>query len=737
MDYVTLHEAMEAAQDGQTVVQLRDVEFGKFGEPTDTIYVNQKIRLEAPFNIFSSSDPAQIPSSGIFMIHSGAELDLDFNGIIAHRVEAPDRILTTINVDGTLNLTSDGQGILAGLYSEGTVPVPADRTIEAMANSGVVNIDMREGAVIAGAFCDSAEFEASGLTRCIWNRGTLNVSGGSIYGIVARRISGLVTVQGIVGSGTMNAGAPSGSDRKVRIVGCQVKDRGDLSGMNGFVFGLACSSGGTAVLSSGTYLTSISAGGQQLAINPDPEIGLSCTALRLQSSHVLLDASDGPGPVIENNESINGSADFSAVMCNKGSVLTADGGTIRSTASRGSLVTCEEDCTVTFGSSGTPGPVLDNGSGPELIYVYSGGTCEIHSGVFSYQGKPVDGEAVITGGIFYDPQNQGPDASQLAEGCGAVRGNYAQGQWTEAEDGEYYRVQPKTVRLFTVTFTAESMDPVTRQAAENGTVNGLPEAPVKTGYRFLGWFSGDLEFTAETPVTGDLTVEAKYEAMGACLIRETGAVFQSISEAVAAAHPGQTVALLKDVEDQFPILYGDVTLDLNGRNLNVSGLNAFNGSHVIDSSVEKGLLTVTGTNLALARDNKHMALYTGTGYIFGEMVMQQQPLATTDKGYKLVFRPVFETDAISRQYFGDGAADNQLMMGVRATWKVGGSSASQDFVYDDSKSAEVYGSNKAYAVTLSGFPAGAEVQICSIVKSDAHTVMSMGEVNTVTLPDAS
>jgi len=48
--------------------------------------------------------------------------------------------------------------------------------------------------------------------------------------------------------------------------------------------------------------------------------------------------------------------------------------------------------------------------------------------------------------------------------------------------------------------------------AENGQTVTLPDAPEKEGRTFLGWFVGEDQFTAETPITGAVTAEAKYQS---------------------------------------------------------------------------------------------------------------------------------------------------------------------------------------------------------------------------------
>ncbi|WP_242831098.1 InlB B-repeat-containing protein [Desulfosporosinus meridiei] len=81
-------------------------------------------------------------------------------------------------------------------------------------------------------------------------------------------------------------------------------------------------------------------------------------------------------------------------------------------------------------------------------------------------------------------------------------------------DSQNHRIQRLT-NLYTVTFDSNEGSPVA--AISNVTANAtvtLPEDPEKEGYTFAGWYTdnGDFEneFTGSTPVTGDLTVYAKW-----------------------------------------------------------------------------------------------------------------------------------------------------------------------------------------------------------------------------------
>lgn len=67
---------------------------------------------------------------------------------------------------------------------------------------------------------------------------------------------------------------------------------------------------------------------------------------------------------------------------------------------------------------------------------------------------------------------------------------------------------------YTVTFTLDGVEIYSVQVKKGETLT-LPENPVKAGFRFVGWYDGETEFTAETVVNGNLTLQAKFDEVKA------------------------------------------------------------------------------------------------------------------------------------------------------------------------------------------------------------------------------
>ncbi len=76
---------------------------------------------------------------------------------------------------------------------------------------------------------------------------------------------------------------------------------------------------------------------------------------------------------------------------------------------------------------------------------------------------------------------------------------------------EWYQVETqKTPVYHTVRFVAGGEEISSVSVADGSKLTELPEAPARDGYRFVGWYAGDLEVTADSTVTEDMTVEAVY-----------------------------------------------------------------------------------------------------------------------------------------------------------------------------------------------------------------------------------
>ena len=96
--------------------------------------------------------------------------------------------------------------------------------------------------------------------------------------------------------------------------------------------------------------------------------------------------------------------------------------------------------------------------------------------------------------------------------------------WYTADDVEYdfSRIVLGDLTLYakfelneyTVSFKTGGIVDIESQTVKHGSTATEPETPVKTGYKFLGWFTdavGGTEFDFSTPITGNITLYAHFE----------------------------------------------------------------------------------------------------------------------------------------------------------------------------------------------------------------------------------
>lgn len=71
---------------------------------------------------------------------------------------------------------------------------------------------------------------------------------------------------------------------------------------------------------------------------------------------------------------------------------------------------------------------------------------------------------------------------------------------------------PAPVVEFTVTFDSDGGSAVSAETVEEGELATEPADPTKADNTFLGWFLGETEYNFATPVTGNITLLAHWQA---------------------------------------------------------------------------------------------------------------------------------------------------------------------------------------------------------------------------------
>ena len=125
-----------------------------------------------------------------------------------------------------------------------------------------------------------------------------------------------------------------------------------------------------------------------------------------------------------------------------------------------------------------------------------------------------------------------------------------------------------------------------RKYAEEGTGVKFPEAPVKKGYTFLGWYNGDVKYTESTPVTENITLVAKYEKIkedkkpsedNVPKLNSTATVNGVVYKVTKSSKTDGTVAVLKLSNNKTTSVVIPMTVKINGYTFKVTEIsqNAF------------------------------------------------------------------------------------------------------------------------------------------------------------------
>ena len=130
-------------------------------------------------------------------------------------------------------------------------------------------------------------------------------------------------------------------------------------------------------------------------------------------------------------------------------------------------------------------------------------------------GEPVENFDPVNGGTFTVPAGTtSVDLDGIPDGWSSTPLTDGRlGFALASDDGtltvEYVFV-PETV-THTVTFDSDGGTPVDAQTVGDGDTVAEPDAPTRDGWTFLGWWNGDAEYDFTQPVTGDLTLTARWE----------------------------------------------------------------------------------------------------------------------------------------------------------------------------------------------------------------------------------
>lgn len=191
-------------------------------------------------------------------------------------------------------------------------------------------------------------------------------------------------------------------------------------------------------------------------------------------------------------------------------------------------------------------------------------------------------EGVITGGSFYRLVT----VEKISDGTSA----YISGGTFYAELKGSYITKGCTVVTFMNGSSQYAMQVVNGKAS-------APDTPVKSGYRFAGWYSGDAKWNFDTPVTENLTLTAKWEKIHTSVpsaprydVAVSDGAHGSVSVSPKSASKGSTVTVTVTPDKGYTLETLSVT-DRNGSALDLTDRG--NGKYTF--TMPSGPVTVAAT----------------------------------------------------------------------------------------------------------------------------------------------
>ena len=191
-------------------------------------------------------------------------------------------------------------------------------------------------------------------------------------------------------------------------------------------------------------------------------------------------------------------------------------------------------------------------------------------------------EGVITGGSFYRLVT----VEKISDGTSA----YISGGTFYAELKGSYITKGCTVVTFMNGSSQYAMQVVKDKAS-------APDTPVKSGYRFVGWYSGDAKWDFDTLVTENLTLTAKWEKIHTSVpsaprydVAVSDGAHGSVTVSPKSASKGSTVTVTVTPDKGYALETLTVT-DKNGSALDLTDRG--NGNYTF--TMPSGPVTVTAT----------------------------------------------------------------------------------------------------------------------------------------------
>ena len=190
-------------------------------------------------------------------------------------------------------------------------------------------------------------------------------------------------------------------------------------------------------------------------------------------------------------------------------------------------------------------------------------------------------EGVITGGSFYGLVK----VEKISDGTPAY---ISGGTFYDELKGSYL------IKGYSVIFMNGSSQYAMQVVKDKASA---PDTPVKSGYRFVGWYNGNAKWNFDTPVTENLTLTAKWEKIHTSVpsaprydVAVSDGAHGSVSVSPKSASKGSTVTVTVTPDKGYALETLAVT-DKNGSALDLTDRG--NGNYTF--TMPSGPVTVTAT----------------------------------------------------------------------------------------------------------------------------------------------
>ncbi len=209
----------------------------------------------------------------------------------------------------------------------------------------------------------------------------------------------------------------------------------------------------------------------------------------------------------------------------------------------------------------------------------------------------------------------------------------------------------------------------------------------------------------------------------------TGTKYDTLQEAINGSNEDAIVKLYGDVVYDTEVqLTNSVTLDLNGKTINVSSFVAFSGSKIVDTGATKGLIKVENDNIIAGITTSDAILVYNTvreGYEAAAVKKQDNfEIKEDGDGFVLIFRPSLDNNtAYNEAIFGNG--DSKISFEIYISDEDG--NRIRTFLFSDSFVKEAYGTGKALKLTVKGASkyAGQNLKVSYALNSDSGMICEM------------